>query len=627
MCGIAALVGLDADRLDGEIRAMTNALTHRGPDDVGLTVLREDFAALGMRRLSVVDIAHGAQPMWNEDRTQCLVFNGEIYNAADLRRALVRLGHVFATHHSDTEVVVHGFEEWGEDLFGRLNGMFAVAIWDRATRRLTVARDRAGEKPLYVAEVQGGFAIASELKAVLALRGASREIDVDALEQYLAFDYVIGPRTMLSGVRKLPAGHWGTIADGRLNVRPYWTPEVGARSIGEVDAMSRLDALLADAVKRRMIADVPVGLFLSGGLDSTTVGYYMRQHSDDVRSFSIGFEEKRFDESSYARLAAKKLGTRHHLEVFSPARVRSLIPEVTAILDEPMGDQSVFPTYLLSTCTRRDVKVALGGDGSDELLMGYNAYRPLRLGWALDSVPASARRAAALVARRLPAYAGPVPLRGVVFARHLDRSPAARLLAHLGSYKGDARWILSNETRERLQSSPLAEAERVLTQGLPPGTSGADQTVVSYIRGYLQEDILVKVDRASMAASLEVRAPFLDPILMDFLIRLPTSLRLRRFTGKYLLKRLMRGRIPDELIDRRKTGFGVPLNEWFRDGLAPMVRETLSPERISAGRVFDARGVQRLVDDHLAGKHDHGHKLWLLIQFELWQERWLATSS
>jgi len=623
MCGIAAILGDRSVDLEERIGAMTASLFHRGPDAAGVAVIPEDGIALGMRRLSIVDLELGAQPMWNEDRTQCLVFNGEIYNAGELRGNLEKRGHTFATDHSDTEVLVHGFEEWGEELFERLNGMFAVAIWDRVRRRLTIARDRTGEKPLYIAALTDGYAVASELKALLTVPGVDRRIDVDALEQYLAFDYVVGPRTMLRGVRKLAAANLAVLMPGSCKERVYWRPSFDEVALDESEACERLDALLDDSVSRRMVADVPLGLFLSGGLDSTTVGYYMRRHSADVHSFSIGFEESDFDESRYAQLAAQSLGTKHHLEIFSPSRVRELIPRVTEILDEPMGDQSIFPTYLLSAYTRNEVKVALGGDGSDELLMGYKAYKALKMAWLLDPVPASLRKSIAHVARRMPARAGRMPLRGVIFARYLDRSPVARLVGHLGSYKGDARWILSGDVRAALSADASSDVERRLLDGLPGTLSPAQQTVAAYLRGYLQEDILVKVDRASMAASLEVRAPFLDPRVLDFALALPTSLRLRGFTGKYLLRRLMRGRIPDVIIDRPKIGFGVPLNEWFRNGLSPLVRETLSPERVAAAGVFDARHVQRLVDEHLRGARDHGHKIWLLVQFELWRERWV----
>jgi asparagine synthase (glutamine-hydrolysing) len=623
VCGLVAIVTSVQREFEREIDVMTDSLIHRGPDDRGTEIVREDCVALGMRRLSILDLEGGHQPMWDEGRRRCVVFNGEIYNFAELRKELVRCGHTFATSHSDTEVLVHGFEEWGSDMFARLNGMFAVAIWDRDTRRLVLARDRTGKKPLYIARLPCGYAIASELKALLCLPDVSREVDLRALEQYLAFDYVLAPRTILRDVQKLPAAHYAVVTPRVCETTRYWSPRFDPSPAKEQVLLEEFDELLEQSVRRRMVADVPIGLFLSGGLDSTTVGFYMRRQGAEVHSFSIGFDDPRFDESTYARTSAAALGTEHHLEVFSQERVRSLIPRIAEILDEPMGDQSILPTYLLSSFTRSEVKVAIGGDGSDELLMGYKAYRPLKAAWLLDGVPRPLRHSLAGLARHLPTHIGPQPMRGVQFARRLDRDPAYRLLSHLGSFNGSARWILAPDVRAELPASAFDEPSRVLLDS-SNGIGPAEQTVLAYLRGYLQDDILVKVDRASMAASLEVRAPFLDPNLVNFLLKVPPSLKLRGLGhGKYLLRRLMRGRIPDAIIDRPKVGFGVPLNSWLRDSLAPLVREQLDNARIANAGYFDPRAVRTLVAEHIDGRCDHGHKLWLLLQFELWRSRWL----
>lgn len=625
MCGIVGLITSGEIDLETTIRRMNATLRHRGPDDAGVAVLPGDGVALAMRRLSILDLESGHQPQWTEDGRCCVVFNGEIYNFMALRRELAACGHRFATDHSDTEVLVHGYEEWGTSMFPRLNGMFAVAIWDGRRKCLVVGRDRAGEKPLYVARLPHGYALASELKALLQLPELSRELDLVALEQYLSFDYVLGPRTMLAGVEKLPAGNVGTITSQRYQHEPYWTIRFHENGAPEPEALEKLDQVLDRSVASRMIADVPLGLFLSGGVDSSTIGYYMRRHSDDVHSFSIGFEEKTFDESRYAQLAAEHLGTHHHLEVFSQQRILDLVPRIAEILDEPMGDPSIFPTHLLSCFARGHVKVALGGDGSDELFMGYKAFRALKAAWSLDWIPLPARRGIASVARRLPHRVGPVPLRGVRFAGRLDRSTPERLLSHLGSFKGDARWILSPEVRMALPADVFAEPrDRLLDGRVSTGPSPANQSVAAYLSGYLQEDILVKVDRASMATSLEVRAPFLDPDLIELLLGVPASLKLRGMTGKYLLRQLMRGRLPDEILDRPKMGFGVPISCWLRDSLAPLVRERLSPAALAGSGVFDTAAVTRVVDEHLSGRGDRGLELWLLLQFELWRDRWLS---
>lgn len=623
MCGIAGIVTSQPVGMDELIDAMTDTLAHRGPDDRGTAVLPGDGVALGARRLSILDIEGGHQPMWDENGDHCLVFNGEIYNFDDLRRELVGHGHRFRTDHSDTEVLVHGFEQWGKGLFRRLNGMFAIAAWSRRRQELTIARDRTGEKPLYIGRIPGGYALGSELKTLLAHPGVERNVDLAALEQFLAFDFVIGPRSILSGVQKLRAGHYAVVKPDSYVAAPYWEAKFEPTQSSEEELLYELDALLDESVRRRMVADVPVGLFLSGGLDSTTVGHYMRRHSDDVHSFSIGFDDPHFDESHYAQLAAAGLGTHHHLEIFSQQRIRDLIPRVADILDEPMGDPSIFPTYLLSTFTRGHVKVALGGDGSDELLMGYKAFLPLKVAWMLDAAPHQVRRVMAASARVLPSQLGAVPLRGIQFTRLLDRPPVHRLLMHLGSFKGDARGVLSKDVLAALPSSVFGDADWALLNGNSSRTA-AEQTIAAYLAGYLQDDILVKVDRASMATSLEVRSPFLDPHVVDFLLSVPTSLKLSGTTGKVLLRRLVRGRIPNENIDRPKLGFGLPLNAWLRQSLAPLVREVLAPERIRAGGLFDEAAVGRLVDQHLRDDRDHGNKLWLLLQFELWRERWLT---
>ena len=623
MCGIVAVITSQQQDLAPVIQDMTECLAHRGPDDSGVCVLPGTGAALGMRRLSIIDVAGGHQPMWNARRDVGLVFNGEIYNFAALRRELTALGHHFVTDHSDTEVLVHGYERWGEGLFERLHGQFATVIWDDRRRRLVIARDRAGEKPLYVAEVPGGYAIASELKAILRYPGICRQVDAVALEQYLAFDFVLAPRTMLRGVHKLPAGHYGIVTSEGYTTTPYWQLDVTTTVRDELPALVHFDALLDHAVSSMMVADVPVGLFLSGGLDSTTIGYYMRRHSDDVQSFSIGFDDPRHDETRYARLAAKHLGTRHHLEIFTEQRLRDLVPNIPTLLDEPMGDQSIFPTYLVSTIARKQVTVALGGDGGDEFLMGYRAYQSMKPTWITDGLPLPLRRGMAGVARSLPDRVGPLSLRGKRFVDRLDQPPAERLLARLGSFRGNARPVLSAEVRRQLPDSPFAGTQQLVNGGGQVATP-ANQTLLTYVRGYLQEDILVKVDRASMAASLEVRAPFLDVAVMEFLGAVSPSLKLHGMTRKYLLRRLMDGRIPTEIIRRPKQGFGVPMGDWLRGALSPLLREYLTPERLAAGGLFEPAAVSTLVEDHLSGRAERGHQLWLLLQLELWRERWLG---
>lgn len=621
MCGIVAVASFSDRDWTDVASAMSDSLAHRGPDDSGLAVLASEGVALAQRRLSIVDLAGGHQPMWDNRHRICVVFNGEIYNCAELRRQLVAYGYRFVTDHSDTEVLVHGYAQWGTELFSKLNGMFAIAIWDRELRTLVLVRDRAGEKPLYLSKLPGGgYAVASEIKALLRHPDLDRELDPVALEQFLSFDFVIGPRTMLRGVEKLPAGHYAVISAGDRVIEPFWRMEFEREQWHEDDAVARLDELMRRSVRMRLLSDVPLGVFLSGGLDSATIAYYMSEAGSKVSSFSIGFTEHGFDESRYAQLVADHLGTEHHVEVLSEDRVRDLLPQVTDILDEPMGDPAVFPTYLLSAFTRRHVKVALGGDGSDELLMGYGTYPLLKASRALDALPTGARRSAAELVSRLPGR------RAKNLGAFMSDTPEQRLLTLLGSFRGRSRWILSSGMREQLPSSVFTEPDAAFTASASGVSGWADAVIAAYVRGYLQEDILVKVDRASMAASLEVRAPFLDPGLMDFAATVSSSLKMKRGTPKYLLKQLMRGRIPDEIIDRPKQGFGVPLGVWFRGALKPMALDRLSPDRVRDAGLLDPTAVTRLLDDHLSGRADHGRQLWLLLQLDLWSERWLHAA-
>lgn len=624
MCGIVALISFDGPPSERLAKAMTDAIRHRGPDDEGFAAL-DGACVLGMRRLSILDIEGGHQPMWDERRRHCIVFNGEIYNHAELRERLIALGHAFITDHSDTETLIHGYEVWGTDLFPKLDGMFAVAIWDGERRELIVARDRVGEKPLYVAEVAEGWAIASEIKALLLHPGLDRGIDPVAVEQYLAFDYVVGPRTMLSAVRKLRAGHVGTISQGGFTSAPYWTLRFDRQPISGADAVARLDELLDRSVRMRMLADVPVGLFLSGGLDSTTVGYYMGRHSSSVQAFTIGFEERGFDETEHAAAAAVHLGLDHHVEVLSEARILELIPRITEILDEPMADPSVIPTHLLSLFTRREAKVALGGDGSDELLMGYRTYQALKVAGWLDALPSQVRSVLARSARRFPDRAGSRYGKARRFAAGMDIPAEARLLSRLGSFGRTARLHIARDLRGGLSAGVDVEPIREIAASSTGERDWADRTIGAYVRAYLQEDILVKVDRASMAASLEVRAPFLAPELIDFLATVVSSLKMPGLTRKHLLRRVMRGRIPDVIIDRPKQGFGAPLDAWFRGPLLALARDTLDPERLAVTSLVEPTRVTTLLHEHLAGTADHGNRLWSLVGLQLWHDRWIKA--
>jgi len=630
MCGICGFVNLgDREAPDpATLEAMKACIVHRGPDGEGSALL--DSAALGMRRLAIIDVEGGDQPIYNETGELAIVFNGEVYNFPSLRPALEAKDHIFRTR-TDTEVILHLYEDQGEGCLQALNGMFAFAIWDRRRQELFLARDRMGKKPLYYAVTPGSFVFASELKSLLAHPDIRPEIDFDALDQYLTYEYVPAPRTIFKGVHKLPAGHCLTLGtDGQVSVRCYWDiPASVPGRYDEEELLGRLDDLLRESVRLRLISDVPLGLFLSGGIDSSTVAYYMAQLNDGpVHSFSIGFEDPSFDESAHARTVAAYLGLDHHEEILDARQVWELLPQVADILDEPMADASVFPTYLLSKFTRQHVTVALGGDGGDELLMGYDTFQAHRLGQYLEVLPRPLLGVMRRVANLLP-----TSLDNMSFDFR-----AKRLLNGM-TYPEEIRplmWLSTFPPNKGPLLSPVALEQREEEDALAPtddhlrrvsDRSIDDKVIYLYVKHYLQDDILVKVDRASMATSLEVRAPFLDVNVVEFLCSLPARYKLRGLTRKYLLRRLMRDRLPPGIADRPKKGFGIPLAKWFRSEMRELLLEMLDPQRLEREGIFNAAFVQRLVEDHLAGRHDYRKELWTLTVFQLWQQRWLTGTT
>ncbi len=615
---------------------MTSALAPRGPDGEGFW--QAPGVALGHRRLAVIDLSGAAaQPLGNEDGSVQVVFNGEIYNFTLLRAELRARGHVFRSQ-GDTEVLVHGYEEWGDEVVTHIDGMFAFALWDARQRRLLAARDRMGKKPLYFASIarEGApplFALASELKALLRVPGFDRSLDHGALCRFLVHEYVPPPHTIFRGARKLGAGQrlrleMGADGTGVPRIDRYWDlPFVERpRVVGDDEAAADLRALLRAAVGRRLVADVPVGIFLSGGIDSSTVAALAAELAGpaNVRTFSIGFSDASFDESSHARRVARHLGTRHSEERVDARALLDVLPRVFDFLDEPLADASVVPTYLLSEFTRRHVTVALGGDGGDELFAGYQTF--LADAWGrlfFDRTPAPLRRAVAAVAHMLPARTGYFSLDFKVNQflqggdvpgpqRH-QRWMASFLPEHLAA-------LLAPELRREVAREPLAEIVQREQEG--PARSPWDRLMDTYAHFYLPDDVNTKVDRAAGAVGLEVRAPFLDTELVGFACRLPPHQRLRWRTPKYILKRAMRGRLPDDILDRRKQGFAVPVARWMREDLAPALRDELAPDKLRREGLFDATFVEGLVGEHLSGRRDRRKALWTLFVFERWLARW-----
>jgi len=627
VCGICGIVG--PGPIDGgTLAAMAAAIRHRGPDDDGFYVaeLGGIGVGLGFRRLSIIDLESGNQPIANEDGSVHLVFNGEIYNFRELRRELEGRGHSFATE-ADTEVIVHLYEDEGPRCVERLNGMFAFALWDTKSRELLLARDRFGKKPLYYADLGETLLFGSELKALLRHPRCPTELDFDAFTRYLALEYVPTPHAIFDGVKKLPGGHVLRWRDGRVSIRRYWDLSFSdeAEALTEDEYADELTRLLHAAVRRRLMSDVPLGAFLSGGIDSSAVVAMMVRElpPSSVKTFSIGFADQSFDESRHARRVAEHFGTDHHEDLFTVNTLLDLLPTVTDFLDEPFADASILPTYLLSSFTRGSVTVALGGDGSDELLAGYPTF-PAEQVARLYRVPRLLHEdVLAPLADRLP-----VSTANFSFDFKLKRFlRGARLpteLRHpvwLGSFRPDEQKRLL----DRVPPDPFAE-HRQIWEGAP-SRRPLERLIYLYVKTYLQDDILVKVDRASMACSLEVRAPFLDADLTDFLGRVPPTLKLRRLETKHLLKRAMRDVLPPGIAARPKKGFGIPIAAWLKTDLRDALLDELSPDRLRRQGIFEPAEVQRLVSQHLSGVADHRKPLWTLFVFQLWHRRWLEERS
>ena len=630
MCGISGFTdsALDPHRAASIIRAMCRAIRHRGPDDEGYHV--DARTALGMRRLSVIDLDGGHQPMSNEDGTLWTVFNGEIYNFAELRAELAPR-HRFRSR-SDTEVILHLYEEGGPGAVDRLDGMFAFAVWDAVRGRLVLARDRMGKKPLHYALLGSELVFASELKALLQHPGVGRSISLPALSRYLVHDYVPTPRTIFDGVHKLPPGHMLVYEAGTLRLYRYWdllSPREGSDRSVDDDAAA-LRQLLDGAVRRRLVSDVPLGAFLSGGIDSSAVAALMTRHSTGrVKTFTIGFAEKSFDEAAHGRRVAALLGTDHHEAVMTAETVWDLVARIGRFLDEPLADASFLPTYLLSRFTREHVTVALSGDGGDELFAGYPTYPAHRLARLIAGTPAPVLRAARGLAERLPVSHANFSLDFKIrkFAAGLGPPLEIRHALWLGSFApAELPGLLTADAWHAVRT------EDVFSEVRAHAAAAGDRDWLStalYLDAklYLQDGVLVKVDRASMACSLEVRCPFLDTGVVEFASRLPASRKLRGLTTKYVLKRSLQDLLPGNVLHRPKKGFGIPLGRWIRGALRDLFEETLAPRRIAAQGILRPDAVSRLLREHVDGRRDHRKKLWNLFVFQQWQAAYLDSPA
>ena len=618
MCGIAGLISLDGRALPGPqtLDAMCRTIVHRGPDDQG--TFHTDWAAIGMRRLSIIDVAGGHQPVTSAGGRIQLVFNGEIYNFRELRQTLEARGYVFQSH-SDSECIAHAYAEYGTDCFAMLRGMFAIAIVDQDRRRLVLARDRIGKKPLYLGELSPGIlGFGSELKTLLAVPGWQPRISMDAVQDFFSLGYIPAPDTIFEGIGKLPPGHWMSIEPGQdggapnivqtryshVDFLPKWTDD-------EDTLQERLFAELDDAVRVRLVSDVPFGAFLSGGLDSSVVCALMTRHlSQPLKTFSIGFDEAGFDELPDARRVAQHLGTEHHEMVVRPDAA-NLLETLVHHFDEPFGDSSAIPTFLVSQLAARHVKMVLSGDGGDELFAGYSRYRRYatlqRIRRAtLGMAPGLAKLGGAL----LPGARGR-RLSGIGQRLGLLWPDDYLALVALAN-PADLRLLFG----ERAHADPFSSVrQRFVRSDID---SHAEQILSGDMDTYLVDDILVKVDRTTMANSLEARAPLLDQNLIAFAARLPFDLKLRGEQGKYLFRKVAARLLPAEVLTKRKQGFAIPLATWFRNDLRPMLLDTIGSRAFKERGIFDQAGIQRLVDEHQQGLQDRGELLWMVMVLETW---------
>jgi asparagine synthase (glutamine-hydrolysing) len=634
MCGICGIHNLTLRPLDnaGLIDRMSAQIRHRGPDSEGK--FDRPHLALAIRRLSIIDLETGDQPLSNETGEVTLVFNGEIYNYRELRNGLLERGHRFKTQ-SDGEVIAHLYEENGADFVRELNGMFAIALWDERAKRLVLARDRTGEKPLYYWLQDDTLLFGSEIKTILQHPGVSRQLDPEALSQYFFYGYFPTPRSVYEYIKKLPAAHLMIIEDQQVRIKCYWRIQDYLRGSDqermtwkqEQQACEELREKLREAAISRLVSDVPLGVFLSGGIDSSIVVATMSELSPgNVNSFSVSFPQRTFDEAEYAAYVAGHFNTKHHVLTADDQTMRGALLTLIDHLDEPMADPAIIPTYLLSCFAREHIKVALSGEGSDELFGGYPTYLGARAAEYYLMLPEFLRRQVFdRVRELLPVTSDAVP-KGLFFRRfltHAEKDPAVRHHSWFGMF--------SAEELEQLYTPQWAESQPLISAIFNPlsrvleGTR-FDETLAEMLyldfRMYLEDNLLVKVDRASMACSLEMRTPFLDHRLVEFAVGLPTSLKVRGFKGKYILKKAVRKWLPHKIVYRQKRGFTVPIASWIRDELRSLVAETLEEGKLKRQGLFNSAFVQGMFQEHVAGKADHRKALWTLLCFQLWYDRW-----
>jgi asparagine synthase (glutamine-hydrolysing) len=642
MCGITGWINLDPTKpnhnAEAVLHSMCETIVHRGPDSEGLWT--DETVALGMRRLSIIDLKTGDQPVFSEDGSVIVMMNGELYNYREIRAELEKDGFKFVTK-SDTEILPHLYQKYGDAFIDHINGMYAFSLWDSRRKKLIIARDRFGEKPLYYGVFDGKLIWSSEPKAILAHPAVKPELDLNALRHYVSFDYVPAPMSIYKGIHKLPAAHVLVVEYGEVRTKRYWDISWSGTSWSangylkqeaplspdtiEVKAWE-LRELLSDAVRMRLVSDVPLGILLSGGIDSSTVAAFATQHATErVKTFSIGFEEDSFDESKYARQVAKHLDTEHYEDKLSATAAGDLISEMGKWLDEPMSDGSLIPTFLLAQFVRKHVTVALGGDGGDELFAGYPMYYAHTLAAKYNAIPAFVRSGLIEpVVNALPVSTSNMSFdyKAKRFVRSAKNDPITRHHGWFGSFAVD-------QHEKLFTKDVLAQTEADIYRGVRELVNASDAKNIvekaqyADINYYLAEDILTKVDRAAMAVSLETRAPFLDPRVGQFAASIPVEYKQKGKSGKVILKEAMKDLLPYDILHRPKKGFGIPVAEWLKGRLNPLLNDMLSPARLKKQGLFNPNCVQKLIREHETGVASHHKELWTLLVFQLWCDNFL----
>lgn len=624
MCGIAGVISFGEKIRIENLLPMRDALTHRGPDDAGTWICKNQTVALLHRRLSIIDLSdNGHQPMANHDESIVVAFNGEIYNFKILRDELIKKGYAFRSN-SDTEVIIHAYEEWGLDAIKLFNGMFALALYDRVKNTLLLARDRFGEKPLYYTTNGTYFAFASELKSICKLPYFSPQINYELLPQYLLFGYVPYPHSIFNDVKKMAPGQYllMDITNSDYQLYTYWDPinpqvEYREDSAKLDEAADELESLLTDSVRMRLNADVPVGTLLSGGIDSSLITCLAVKCKSNINTFSIGFADKKYDEAPYAKRIAEHIGTEHHEYYVSPHEAMDTLMQMPQVYDEPFADSSAIPTYLVSSFARKHVKVVLSGDGGDELFAGYNTYPRLTWLGEIMKLPSFMRKTGAAIIGML----GPQK-----WKRHID---FLDIQSHSDAYLyANERMTMKvgdvHRAGRHFDVNFLAQSEFIAAFNKMFTTGFIEAGMYTDTKTYLPEDILTKVDRASMANSLEMRVPFLDYRVSNFAMSLPLNFKMGRWGQgqKIILKKLLNRYVPAAFFERPKRGFNLPIAHWLRGDMKWLIEEYLSEERVRSSGIFQPEFIRKMVDEHLRGERNRDAALWTLISWEMWRDRW-----